>query len=215
MAASTESAVCRLCHDVLPKKQRRTIFGATFGVYNQLLEILDYIPHPNDGKGLYICSFCWNKLNRLCKIENDIKTKVETLKNDRLLLIKDLRRKHRPTIATPESKKHAIVHSPTPRKVKQLFTEENKPESKTRQQLFSVEEPTCTRQVDSTTSSSSASETKIKDRKKAREKLHIQQFTPSKVKVWRPNFNYRFNLPYYFICTIINITLYKTASFIS
>jgi hypothetical protein len=186
MAAPTESASCRLCHGVLPKKQRRTIFGATFGVYDQLLEILDYIPHPNDGKGLYICGFCWNKLNKLCKIENDIKTKVEKLKNDRLLLINDLRRKHFCTITTPESQKHAIVHSPTPRKVKQLFTKENNPESKTRQ-LFSVEEPTCTRQVDSTTSSSSANETKIKDRKK----LHIQQFTP----VWRSNFHYRFNLP--------------------
>jgi hypothetical protein len=60
------------------KKQRRTIFCATFGVLNQLLAIIDHVPQPNDGKRQYICSFCWKKLNKLGKIENDIKTKLET-----------------------------------------------------------------------------------------------------------------------------------------
>jgi hypothetical protein len=186
MAASATGLLCRLCHGILPKKQRRTIFGATFGVYNQLLEILDYVPHPNDGKGQYVCSMCWNKLNKLCKIENDIKTKLESLKNDRVVLITDLRRKHRPQIRTPESKKHSIVHSPTPRKVKQLVTEKPKPaETKTRQQLFPNQEPSsqaATRQMDCVTSSSSVKKSQVaKD--KAKKKVNIQLFSPSKIKV--------------------------------
>jgi hypothetical protein len=63
-------------------KKTRTIFGASFGVLNQLLEIIYHVLQPNDGKGQYICSFCWNKFNKLGKIENDIKTKLETLKID-------------------------------------------------------------------------------------------------------------------------------------
>jgi hypothetical protein len=101
MAAPVEGSFCRLCHGILPKKQRRTIFGATFDVLNQLLEIIDHVPQPNDGKGQHICIFCWNKLNKLGKIENDIKTKLETLKT----LIRDLRLKHHQQVSTPKSKK--------------------------------------------------------------------------------------------------------------
>ena len=85
---------CRLCHRILPKKQRCTIFGERFGVFDKLLEIIDYVPHPNDDRGQYICGMCWNKLNKLGKIEHDIKTKVESLRSERQVLIRDLRLKH-------------------------------------------------------------------------------------------------------------------------
>ncbi|XP_062574184.1 uncharacterized protein LOC134236019 isoform X2 [Saccostrea cucullata] len=128
MAAPSVYLCCRLCHGILPKKQRRTIFGETFGVFDQLLEILDYVPRPNDERGNYVCGMCWNKLNKLAKVEHDIKTKVESLKAERYDIIKNLRQKYQgdisveqPKIWTPKSKKHNIVHSPTPRKVKQVF----------------------------------------------------------------------------------------------
>ena len=102
---------CRLCHANLPKKQRRTIFSETFGVLNQLVDVIDEVPQPNDGHGNYVCGFCWNKLNRLSKIGHDLKTKLETLKEERLSLLKTLREKHgaQPFISlTPKSKKQKM-----------------------------------------------------------------------------------------------------------
>lgn len=76
------------------KKQRRTIFGETFGVYDQLLEIIDCVPHPDDDGSNYVRGMLWNKLNKLSKLEHDIKTKLESLKADRLELIRTLRQKY-------------------------------------------------------------------------------------------------------------------------
>lgn len=112
---------CRLCHGILPKKQRRTIFSDTFGVFNQLCEVLDHVPQLNDDKGKYVCGFCWNKLNKLSKIEYDLKTKLEALKEERINLLKTLREKYNTqssAVFTPKTKKRCIVHSPTPRKTK-------------------------------------------------------------------------------------------------
>lgn len=65
---------CRLCHGILPKKQ----------VCDKLLEVLDHVPQPNDDKGKYICRFCWNKLNKLSKIEYENKARsFERRKNQR------------------------------------------------------------------------------------------------------------------------------------
>uniref|UniRef100_A0A8W8P6C9 ZAD domain-containing protein n=1 Tax=Magallana gigas TaxID=29159 RepID=A0A8W8P6C9_MAGGI len=98
-------------------------FGAA-----ELLEVIDCVPHPDADGSNYVCGKCWNKLNKLSKLEHDIKTKLESLKADRLELIRTLRQKnqgdfslHQPRMWTPKSKKHNINHSPTPRKVKQLF----------------------------------------------------------------------------------------------
>lgn len=131
MAAPIDNPCCRICHGVLPKKQR-TIFGKTFGVYNQLLDIIDRVPHPDDDLDNYVCGKCWNKLNKLSKLKHDIKTKLEPFKADRLELIRTLRQKyqgesflHQPRMWTPKSKKHNLIHSPTPRKVKQLFVPSN------------------------------------------------------------------------------------------
>lgn len=112
---------CRLCHGILPKKQRRTIFSDSFGVFNQLCEVLDHVPQLNDDKGKYVCGFCWNKLNKLSKIEYDLKTKLEALKEERINLLKTLREKYNTqssAVFTPKTKKRCIVHSPTPRKTK-------------------------------------------------------------------------------------------------
>ena len=99
-------------------KQRRTIFGERFGVFDQLLEIIDYVWHPNDDRGQCICGMCWNRLNKFGKIEHDIKTNVESLRSERQVLIRDLRLKDKGDISsqqvcTPKFKKtpYTIVHS--------------------------------------------------------------------------------------------------------
>ena len=153
---------CRLCHANLPKKQRRTIFSETFGVLNQLVEVIDEVPQRNDGHGNYVCGLCWNKFNRLSKIEHDLKTKLKALKEERLSLLKTLREKHgaQPFISlTPKSKKHYIVHSPTPRKAKKSLT------------------------LTPQRGHQDSAEATIEKQKIKREKVSIQLFSPGKVKV--------------------------------
>lgn len=119
---------------------------------------------------------CVGILNKLSKLEHDIKTKLESLKADRLELIRTLRQKyqgevslHQPRMWTPKSKKHNIIHSPTPRKVKQLFV------------------PSC--QADLTgpttisTSQKSCSKKNPEQEEKKEKRAKIQLFYPSKIKV--------------------------------
>ena len=92
MAAATE--LCRLCHEILPKRSRRTIFGDTFGVSQQLSEVLGYVPHVQDGTSRYVCGFCFTKLNKLSKIDYDILHRVESLRAEKYDMIKTLRSKY-------------------------------------------------------------------------------------------------------------------------
>ena len=89
MASCVEN--CRLCHESLPPKHRRTIFTETFGLTNQLIEVLGYIPRAEDGMSKYLCGFCFTKLNKLSKIEFDISHCLEALKNEKCELLKMLR----------------------------------------------------------------------------------------------------------------------------
>lgn len=140
MASCVEN--CRLCHESLPPKHRRTIFTETFGLTNQLIEVLGYIPRPEDGMSKYLCGFCFTKLNKLSKIEFDISHRLEALKNEKFELLKMLRARYvqiaRPVVHSPrlsaekqtcgtprqETSKRPLFHSPTPRKVKKplIFT---------------------------------------------------------------------------------------------
>lgn len=90
-------------------------------MFNQLCEVIDHVPQLNDDKGKYVCGFCWNKLNKLSKIEYDLETKLEALKEERINLLKTLREKYNTqssAVFTPKTKKRWILHSPTPRKTK-------------------------------------------------------------------------------------------------
>ena len=84
--------LCRLCHGVLPNKSRRSIFRDTFRMFDQLIEVLEYMPHSAGGN--YVCSYCFVKLNRLSKMEKEIVTRLDSLKNDRLHLLADMRQKY-------------------------------------------------------------------------------------------------------------------------
>ena len=78
---------CRVCGEKLPKKSRRLIFNQYFSVFEQLCEVLGDVPRASDGGSTFVCSGCLNKLNKLCKIEFEIKNKVTEVKS---LLIKSL-----------------------------------------------------------------------------------------------------------------------------
>ena len=80
---------------------------------------MGHIPHVCDGQLPYVCSGCFNKLN---KIEFDQINKVTELRNQKLNLLGELRNKYLNSPAsspTPKkSSKRVIQHTPTPRKVK-------------------------------------------------------------------------------------------------
>ena len=78
----------------MPPKHRRTIFTETFGLTNQLIEVLEYIPRAEDVMSKYLCGFCFTKLNKLSKIEFDISHRLEALKNEKFELLKMLRARY-------------------------------------------------------------------------------------------------------------------------
>ena len=128
--------LCRLCHEILPKRSRRTICGDTFGISQQLSEVLGYVPHVQDGISRYVCGFCFTKLNKLSKIDYDILHRVESLRAEKYDMIKTLRSNYLSKFQSCQSKvpspdvstsmtntptrlnKCVGLHSPTPRKVK-------------------------------------------------------------------------------------------------
>ncbi|XP_033745060.1 uncharacterized protein LOC117337649 [Pecten maximus] len=124
MAAPTET--CRVCHNQLPAKSRRIIFGPTFNVFDQLSQVIGYVALQTDGKSKYVCGFCFTKLNKLSKIDFDLVTKLETLKNEKQKLVSELRDKYltnMPQTQTPKSLKRTkpLQHTPTPRKSKKAL----------------------------------------------------------------------------------------------
>lgn len=142
----SEDEHCRVCNDVLSKKQRRLIFSQSFNVMSQLIEVVGYIPSTTDKLSTYICFKCFNKLNRLSKIDYDLKNKLDLLKKDKRDIIGELRKNIKvPTRTLPKSppqatnihvhtpkdqpalvlsplakttSKRQILHTPTPRKTK-------------------------------------------------------------------------------------------------
>lgn len=183
-------AVCRLCHEVLPVKNRRTIFTPTFGVSSQLTEVLGYTPRDDDGLSKYVCGFCFCKLNKLSKIEFDLKHKVQTLNVEKSSLLKSLRDTYlssnaaiksprrqqfvtsESALRTPkllDSGKRITYHSPTPRKCKKplLFT----PKKTTERTILPKRTVT--------------EENKSADPQPKR--VNVKLFSPSKVKVYPYN----------------------------
>ncbi|XP_062619441.1 zinc finger protein 37-like isoform X2 [Saccostrea cucullata] len=84
-------SICRTCCQRLDKKSRRTIFSPTFGVFQQLHEVLGQIPQEGDGHSRYVCSPCYRILLKLCKIDHDLIHKLDELRQRKVELIKYLR----------------------------------------------------------------------------------------------------------------------------
>lgn len=130
------AVVCRICSCVLPAKNRRKIFSESFHVKEQLKEVLGQNLSTLDECSQYVCYKCFNKLNRLSKIDFDINSRIYILKKERETIITDLKAKciqnqsvqpsQRRVLdctnagsSTPlHTGKRIIMHTPTPRKVK-------------------------------------------------------------------------------------------------
>ncbi|XP_067684515.1 uncharacterized protein [Haliotis asinina] len=86
---------CLLCHTNTSPRQRRDICGPTFGCISQLEQVLGRNINKNQGLGCnFVCLSCYVKLNKLCKIEDDIATKIQKLKDERFSVLAQLRLKH-------------------------------------------------------------------------------------------------------------------------
>lgn len=147
---------CRICKDNNLNKYRRLIFGKSFTVSEQLAEVLRCQPKENDGNSPFVCQMCFNKLNKLYKIDFELKHKVDQLKIEKSEILSNLRANvivntvdvapvntpvkaveaawpeteyvHADSnVQTPKrsrTSKRLILHSPTPRKAKQMFAED-------------------------------------------------------------------------------------------
>ena len=125
MADPVQNESCRVCDQNLQKKSRRSIFNQFFTVHDQLCEVIGRVPQPNDCESSYVCSCCFNKLNKLNKLEFDLTNKLAELQKQKISLVQELRGKYlntrssRSPYVTPKKlTKRVILHSPPPRKSK-------------------------------------------------------------------------------------------------
>ncbi|XP_062572276.1 uncharacterized protein LOC134234243 [Saccostrea cucullata] len=86
--------LCRLCGEQLPQKFRRVIFSPSFKVFKQLSEVLNHSPCENDSLSRYVCYPCFNKLNKLEKIDYDLENKLKALEAEKSSILQELRYKH-------------------------------------------------------------------------------------------------------------------------
>lgn len=87
MAAS--EATCEICSLLSPKKQRRTIGAETIHPQKQQVEVIEYEP-PKDSSH-YVCMKCFNRLNKLAKIDFDLLHKLDQLTVERRGILQELR----------------------------------------------------------------------------------------------------------------------------
>ncbi|XP_062601229.1 uncharacterized protein LOC134262923 isoform X1 [Saccostrea cucullata] len=132
---------CILCLEKLPKKNRRNIYSDTFFVKKQFNEVLGFVPEQRTHSSpQYTCYRCFNKLNKLCKIEYELENKLSVLKREKCDIINELR-PSRNVLLSPAKKvpsvnfggasssiqtprkltKRVILRTPTPRKNKKVF----------------------------------------------------------------------------------------------
>ncbi|XP_069126748.1 uncharacterized protein [Argopecten irradians] len=181
MAAPVEA--CRVCHNQLPAKSRRSIFSPSFHILDQLSQVIGYVALETDGKSKYVCGSCFTKLNRLAKIDFDLVTKLDSLREDKNKLVSELRDRYissmpQSLMATPKSLKRPKPqqHTPTPRKSKKaLWRTPQRSVSKLSEQPQQSE--TLTAAIESQTTASPIRS------KPPSSSVKVKLFTPSKVKV--------------------------------
>eukprot|EP00105_Crassostrea_gigas_P026017 XP_011446790.1 PREDICTED: uncharacterized protein LOC105341785 [Crassostrea gigas] len=130
---------CILCLERLPKKNRRNIYSDTFHVNQQLYEVLGFVPEQQLSPQ-YTCYRCFNKLNRLSKIDYDLERKLSALKREKDEIINQLRPRRNvlpsasvtsenvggacsSTYTPRKSNKRIIIRTPTPRKTKKVLVQ--------------------------------------------------------------------------------------------
>lgn len=85
--ATSSGKTCKLClKPITDLKYYRSLATETSKLYSALLTELSVAR-----KG-YACKFCVNKLNRLVRLDEEIRTKIDVLKQKRCEIFEDLKR---------------------------------------------------------------------------------------------------------------------------
>lgn len=89
---SLDQETCRICTEILTKKQRRQTFSDAFKVFGQLVEVLGYVPKNSDGLSPCICFRCYNKIKKIPKIDFDLNNRLDQLKAEKRIIITEFRK---------------------------------------------------------------------------------------------------------------------------
>ncbi|XP_062581802.1 uncharacterized protein LOC134243566 isoform X2 [Saccostrea cucullata] len=119
MAASGQVKECSFCLSVIKDRGYRALGSKTSTEqYNYAFTRLNFFPTSSS----YACNLCTNKLNRISKIEESVRAKVEQLKAEREKLL-DVLRQHqqqrsghvKPTTPRVSAVKRSLDKTPTPK----------------------------------------------------------------------------------------------------
>ncbi|XP_061187058.1 uncharacterized protein LOC133195217 [Saccostrea echinata] len=126
MAASGHVKECSFCLYVIKDRGYRALSSKTSTEqYNYAFTRLNFFPTSNS----YACNLCTNKLNRISKIEENVRAKVEQLKTEREKLL-DVLRQHQQTSG------HVKPSTPRVSAVKRSLDKTPTPKGKSKKALF-------------------------------------------------------------------------------
>ncbi|XP_056016938.1 uncharacterized protein LOC125674871 [Ostrea edulis] len=112
MQKGNQGKSCEICSEIIKDKKSYRQVKSNVDFCQLFLEL----NLEEDG---YVCKFCVNKLNRLVRIDDDIKTKVAKLTEKRNELLAELKNAVGSKVLTPVIKKRGRQkNTPTPRKLK-------------------------------------------------------------------------------------------------
>ncbi len=118
------------CQEITDKKSYNSIERAgTLGLRNILCEVVNGTQLDQADKDLVLCRASFNKLNRISKIDFDLKHRIQKLQEERTLLVDGLKKlrdcqdtafpgTHSHSTPTKNGEKTLIAHTPTPNKRK-------------------------------------------------------------------------------------------------
>lgn len=106
--------LCCVCDNLTSPKLRRLITGSTFPA--QILHLIEQEFHTGNKQSKFICNTCFNTLNKVSKLDQDIATKIPILKNERESLMGTLKRKDHKTPEKIVNKVEMDTLSPCPSK---------------------------------------------------------------------------------------------------
>ena len=84
---------CSLCFDVLLKKSYRNVLAQVFPSKDAICEVLGVSRQQLQAQSkCYVCAQCFNKLNRLEKVNFELRNKLDQLRNEKVVLLQALRK---------------------------------------------------------------------------------------------------------------------------
>ena len=140
---------CAFCTKMINDKGYRSLSSKTSRERYEY--IMQQLPKGfNSRENIIICNLCVNKLNRICKLNDDLNSKLTSIREERdkiLSLVMDMPGIKGLTTTTPRAAKRPLIKTPTPKgKHKRcLFvTPQKQPNARTRSTPVSKQMHTCT-----------------------------------------------------------------------